>query len=122
MLVPIGRVNLNLDYQSGGTNFDQALVGAAEALALTPSDCIPFLLFMSDGRGGGNPIPTIQMFKTRYRGFKCDTVGLGGGVDVHTMTRMAEAGGGSYHASNVGNISNVFGEIARDCSALDGMV
>ena len=121
MLVPIGSVNVNLQYNGGGTNFDQALAGAQEALARNPPDCIPFLLFMSDGHGGGNPIPTIQTFRARYKGFKCDTIGLGG-VDVATMTRMAEAGGGSYHASDISNISNVFGEIAAGCAALDGMV
>ena len=122
MLVPIGSVNLHLAYHGGGTDFDQALSGAREALARTPTDCIPYLLFMSDGHGGGNPIPTIQSFLKGYRGFRCDTIGLGGGVDVNTMTRMAEAGGGRYHPSDIGNISNVFGEIAAGCAALDGMV
>ena len=122
MLVPIGRVNLHLDYHGGLTDFDQALLGAGEALAKTPLDCIPYLLFMSDGYGNGDPIPTIQSFRTRYSSFRCDTIGLGGGVDVSTMTSMAEAGGGRYHPSDIGNISNVFGEIAAGCAALDGMV
>jgi uncharacterized protein YegL len=33
MLVPIGSVNLHLKFHAGGTNFDQALSGAREALA-----------------------------------------------------------------------------------------
>jgi hypothetical protein len=66
-------------------------------------------------------VPVIEA-ETSYRGFRCDTIGLGGGVDVNTMTRMAEAGGGRYHPSDIGNISNVFGEIAAGCAALDGMV
>lgn len=151
MLVPIGSVNIHLAYHGGGTNFDQALLGAAEALRNNPSDCIPFLLFMSDGHGGGNPMQATQSFRSRYRGFKCDTIGLGDGVDVATMTchcgivlqllwhcppasmaeagggsypasAMAEAGGGSYHASDISNISSIFGEIAADCAAIDGMV
>jgi uncharacterized protein YegL len=123
MLVPIGIVNIHLAYHGGGTNFDQALLGAREALARTPTDCIPYLLFVSDGCGHGNhTIPTIQSFMAGYRSFRCDTIGLGEGVDVAFMTRMAEAGGGRYHPSDIGNISDVFGEIAAGCAALDGMV
>jgi uncharacterized protein YegL len=122
LLVPIHAVNTQLNFQGGGTNFDQALEGAAEAFSRTPVDCIPFLLFVSDGQGLGNPIPTIQSFRQRYRGFKCDTIGLGSLVDVATMTGMANAGGGRYYQSDVENISHVFGEIAAGCAALDGMV
>ena len=128
LLVPIASVSAkNLSYRGRGTNFDQALLGAEEALSRTPSDCIPFLVFMSDGRnehGVLDPVPMIQRFKDVYTGFKCDTIGMGPKecVDVVTLTRMALAGGGNYHQSDSGNISHVFAKIAADCTALDGMV
>lgn len=127
MLVPIEKVKTNLEYHNGGTDFSIALKGAGEALAKTPRDCKPFLLFMSDGRNGNaseDPVTTIESFKRRYPGFRCDTIGMGTDeeVDVATLTRMAQAGGGSYHKSDSKNISSVFGEIAAGCAAMDGMV
>jgi hypothetical protein len=121
-LVPIDQVNTNLNFKGGGTNFDAALTGATQALAQTPRGVTPMIIFMSDGQGGGTPVPTIQGFRRQYPGFVCHCVGLGNGIDMATLKGMSDAGGGQTRLTQMDTIATAFGEIAAGCAALDGMV
>jgi Mg-chelatase subunit ChlD len=121
-VMPIDQVSTQIDAGTGGTNFDAALCGAGEALRRTSPGFCPMLIFMSDGQGGGNPVPTIQGFRQQYPGFVCHCVGLGAHCDMGTLRRMSDAGGGMSHATEVNTIAGVFSQIAAGCAAMDGMV
>ena len=121
-LLPIDQVVTGINFVSGGTNFDAALTGAGQALVRTPPGVSPMLIFMSDGQGGGNPVPTIQGFRQQYPGFVCHCVGLGSGCCMGTLRSMSDAGGGSSHATEMDTIAGAFGQIAAGCAAMDGMV
>ena len=107
--LPIDQVVTGINFASGGTNFDAALTGAGQVLVCTPPGVSPMLIFMSDGQGGGNPVPTIQGFRQQYPGFVCHCVGLRGGCSMGTLRGMSDAGGGSSHATKMDTIAGAFG-------------
>ncbi|MCC6581216.1 MAG: VWA domain-containing protein [Phycisphaeraceae bacterium] len=85
---------------AGGTNIYDGLNLAYEALApLTERDAaVRHILLMTDGRTQGNTDFNELTQKIRARGITVSTVGIGNGVDTELLEKLAQRGGGTFHA------------------------
>jgi hypothetical protein len=113
----------------GGTSFTPALNTCDSLLAATPAGLTPILVFMSDGcdESYGNPVSAMQQLYTRYssRNLQVHTIAFGQshGSGAALLQQMASAAGGQYHAAAGGlQLSQVFVQIAAECTAVDGLV
>jgi hypothetical protein len=83
---------------------------------------------MSDGcDGGGNPVNSMQQLHAKYssKNLQVHTIAFGQsyGSGEALLRSMAQAAGGQFHAAAGGlQLSQVFVEIAAECTAVDGLV
>lgn len=118
----------SFSYSGGGTCFTPALQRCDSLLAATPAGLTPILVFMSDGDdGGGSPVSVMQQLHAKYssRNLQVHTIAFGQSYSRGTplLQQMAMAAGGQFHAAAGGmQLSQVFVQIAAECTAVDGLV
>jgi len=115
----------SLRFGGGGTRFREAFECAEAQFGLQPNQT-PLLVFMSDGRDGcSKPMPAVQSLQRNFGplGLQAHAIGFGSGANVDMLTQMATAAGGSYHHAVDGvDLCRQFVEIARGCTAVDGLL
>lgn len=125
-LQPVTNAPNHLHGTFGGTQFAPALDACSPLLAATPPGHTPVLVFMSDGQdGSGNAVAKVGELWRLYggRGLQVHTIAFGHSGGLQLLQDMAAAAGGQYHSAATGLIlSQVFGRIAADCTAVDGLV
>eukprot|EP00882_Tetradesmus_deserticola_P026193 GHRQ01028850.1.p1 GENE.GHRQ01028850.1~~GHRQ01028850.1.p1 ORF type:complete len:104 (-),score=57.46 GHRQ01028850.1:249-560(-) len=83
---------------------------------------------MSDGcDGGSSPVAAMQQLHAKYnsRNLQVHTIAFGHsyGSGATLLQSMAAAAGGQFHAAAGGlQLSQVFVQIAAECTAVDGLV
>eukprot|EP00878_Enallax_costatus_P013375 GHUV01013985.1.p1 GENE.GHUV01013985.1~~GHUV01013985.1.p1 ORF type:complete len:1200 (+),score=534.70 GHUV01013985.1:114-3713(+) len=125
---PISTVAQSFSATFGGTYFAPALTQCDALIAGTPAGYTPILIFMSDGcDGSSTAVGTMQQLYTKYRGrnLQVHTIAFGhsAGSGATLLQSMATAANGTYHAAASGlQLSQVFVQIAAECTAVDGLV
>jgi Mg-chelatase subunit ChlD len=108
----------------GGTNFSPALNKAWEELKNMTNRHTPVLLFMSDGKGSGGPHEMTKIYSEYHsQGLHVHTIAFGKDADTATLTKLAEAGHGTFHQSITGeDLAKTFVKISTGLTAIDGLI
>eukprot|EP00775_Hariotina_reticulata_P003371 gene3371-3646_t len=112
----------------GGTYFAPALQACDGLIRSTPAGLTPILVFMSDGCDGrGGAVQAVQQLHRAYAGMNLQVhtiaFGMSHGSGNTLLRDMASAAGGQFHQAAGGmQLSQVFVQIAAECTAVDGLV
>jgi uncharacterized protein YegL len=124
--VRIESAPTTLSYYGGGTYFAPALQTCDGVIGRRLSSSFtPILIFMSDGCDGASDGPQVmQQLRIKYaaHNLQVHTIAFGHSNNP-LLEQMAREGSGQFHTAVDGvQLGQVFGKIAAECTAVDGLV